>query len=153
MLEKLLWDEAYTVRVKKHDQKKSLWSLAEVFQWSFWYAILNHHHLSPLWVVEYKKGLKDDSPGTLRSPSWGYNHSPALSKSGQWIISRWALKKLLKKTHNGELTLCMIYGEFNTPNSLMEDYCLFRISYILEMSLVIVIFQSWANRRLICLQP
>jgi len=43
-------------------------------------------------VVEYKKGLKDGSPGTLVSLCGGYNHPPALSGSGQWLLRRWALR-------------------------------------------------------------
>lgn len=47
-------------------KKKALSSLHEVIQRSFWCAFHKCHYLSPLWVMKYKKGLKDDKPGTLQ---------------------------------------------------------------------------------------
>lgn len=61
--------------------------------------------------------------------------------------------KALKKTHNRELPLYMIQGEFDTPSSAVEDNCLFHLSYISEMPLVTAVFESKANIRLVCLQP
>lgn len=61
--------------------------------------------------------------------------------------------KALKKTHNRELPLYMIQRGFDTPNSLMEIIVFFHLSDILEMPLAVVVFESKANMRLVCLQP
>lgn len=57
-----------------------------------------------------------------------------------------------EKTQNRVTTVRDLRG-FDTPSSLAEIIAFFHLPDILEMPLVIVVFESKASIRLVCLQP
>lgn len=155
-------------------------------QWWFWYAIIECHHLSPSWVLKYKKGWKEHwvpvgevttqvpwagvdheqegTPGVwepLRSSYtdvYGYSCIDDCTERFKakiwlsWYPFRYKSAEKEPQQRVVSTTVHDLRGIWHTQ-LLGGDNCLFHLPDILEMLLVIVVFASKANMRLVCLQP
>lgn len=159
-------------------KRKALWSGDEGIQWWFWYAIIKCHHLSPSWVLKYKKGWEGASLGGRRWPPRCPEQEWAMSTGqGVWQSLRSCYTDVYRYSYIDHCTekfkakiwlswypfkyedshqrvppVCDLRGIWYTQ-LLSGDNCLFHLPDILEMPLVIVASESKADIRVVCLQP
>lgn len=164
-------------------KRKAFWSRDEGIQWWFWYAIIERHHLSPSRVLEYRKGWKGALRSPMgRWPPRGSEQEWTISIGQGGTVGVWQSLSscytgvcrhsctddcperfkakislswyLLQCREDSEQSYnCTWFKGVWYTQLFSRDNSLFHLPDILEMPLVIVVFESKASIRLVCLQP